>query len=303
VNRRHFYCWVIFTVFVSVLAAQKSKVRFEYIGSIGYSTFLGDLGGANSIGTHLIKDIDIVSTRPILSAGIRYKRHPIVGFKGMCTIGMLRGDDKWTEDIYRNNRNLNFRAPFVELTGQAEFYLIKERAPKLYSFKSIGKKKKNIAVFGFVGAGVLFFVPQGKYNGKWYNLRPLSTEGQGLPGGVDKYSLFTVVFPYGIGAKYGLNKKISVSAEIGLRFTFSDYIDDVSTSYYDKAQLKSLKGDLAVSLADPSLGNIYGASSPDASGKSAQRGNPKDKDSYSFVQFSASYKIFKARKKRTRSKF
>lgn len=303
VNKKLITFWVIFLAFVFVLPAQRKKARFEYIGSIGFSSFLGDLGGANQIGTHLIKDLDIVATRPVLSGGIRIKRHPIFGFKGLLTLGMLRGDDKWTQDKYRNNRNLNFRAPIVELTMQTEIYFVRERAPKLYSFKSLGKKKKNIAAYGFVGVGGLFFLPQGRYNGKWYNLRPLSTEGQGLPGGPRPYSLFTVVIPYGLGAKWTLDRKFSATAELGLRAVFTDYIDDVSTVYYDNQALQASKGDIAAALADPSLGNIYGATKPDSKGNSAQRGNSKDKDSYAFLQFSVNYKVYKSKKRRTRSKF
>jgi hypothetical protein len=289
--------------FLSPLSAQRSKSKYEYVGSLGFSQFLGDLGGANTVGTHLIKDLDFVATRPILAGGVRIKKHPIFGFKGMLAIGMLRGDDKWTKDIYRNNRNLNFRAPIVELSATAEFYFVRERVPKLYSFKAIGRKKKNIAAYGFVGVAGLFFLPQGKYAGKWYNLRPLSTEGQGLPGGAKSYSLFTVAIPYGFGIKYGLTRKIAVGAELGIRFAFSDYIDDVSSRYYDRQALIDAKGQTAANLADPSLGDIPGASKPDAKGTAAQRGNPNDRDSYAFVQFSATYKVYKSRKRRTRSKF
>jgi hypothetical protein len=37
--------------------------------------------------------------------------------------------------------------------------------------------------------------------------------------------------PFGIGAKYALNEKLNVFAEETYRFTTTDYIDDVSTTY------------------------------------------------------------------------
>ncbi|MBC7864925.1 MAG: hypothetical protein IAF38_18260 [Bacteroidia bacterium] len=287
----------------SIFVAQRKKPKFEYIAGIGTTSFLGDLGGANAVGTHFIKDLDFASTRPLLVAGVRIKRHPIFGFKSMLSIGMLRGDDKWTKDPFRNNRNLNFRAPIVELSAQAEFYFVRERIPKLYSFKSVGKKKKNIAAYAFLGVGGLLFVPQGNYNGKWYSLRKMSTEGQGLANGAKAYSPVTIVIPYGLGFKYGLTRKFSVGAELGLRFSFSDYIDDVSGTYYDKNALAAAKGQTAAALADPSLGDIYGATSPATDGTPAQRGDVKNKDSYAFIQFSVDYKVYKSKKRRTRSKF
>jgi hypothetical protein len=283
--------------------AQRRKSKYELFGSLGFSSFLGDLGGANQIGTHFIKDLDPIGTRPVISGGIRIKPYSFLGVKGVLTLGILRGDDRWTNERFRNNRNLNFRAPIVELSTQAEFYFIRERAVKVYSFRSIGKKKKNLSAYTFLGVGGLFFVPQGRYEGKWYNLKPLSTEGQGLPGGPKPYSLFTLVIPYGIGGRWTLDRKLSVSAEIGLRYAFSDYIDDVSTDYYDQQTLIAQKGVVAANLADPSTGDIPGATEPSPNGIAAQRGNPKDNDAYSFIQFSINYKVYNKTKRKTRAKF
>ena len=47
-------------------------------------------------------------------------------------------------------------------------------------------------MLGSSGFGFFYFNPEGKYyDGKWYKLKPLNTEGQGLAGseGTD-YSLF-----------------------------------------------------------------------------------------------------------------
>ncbi len=300
--KRYLFLSLILICLVGNSFAQRRKSRYELFGAIGFSSFLGDLGGANQIGTHFIKDLDMIATRPVLSGGIRIKPYSYLGIKAVLTLGVLRGDDKWTTERFRNNRNLNFRSPIVELCTQAEFYFVRERAIKIYSFKTIGRKKKNLSAYAFAGVGGLFFMTQCRYDVKWYNLKPLSTEGQGLPGGAKPYKLVTVVIPYGLGGRWTLDRKYSVSMEIGLRYAFTDYIDDVSTVYYDPQVLTAQKGTIAANLADPSIGNIPGATKP-ANGVAAQRGNSSAKDAYSFVQFSVNYKVYKKAKRRTRSKF
>ena len=56
-------------------------------------------------------------------------------------------------------------------------------------------------------------------------------------------------FPFGIGGKYGLDNKWSIGLEIGLHYTLSDYIDDVSGVYYDKKLIRQYKGDIAAYLS------------------------------------------------------
>jgi hypothetical protein len=298
------------TVFLFLLLApilvfsqtRKSRYKYEAIFGLGFTNFLGELGGANQIGTHLLRDYEFAATRPLINGGIRYKNHPHFAFKGLLYAGMLYGNDKLTKEIYRQNRNLNFRAPIVELSAQVEGYFTKDKPRKIYKISGIKSRKKiNWSGYGFTGISVFFFYPQGKYNGQWYGLRKLSTEGQGLPGGPRKYSLVQIAIPVGLGMKYVIDRKWSLNAEVGFRKTFTDYIDDVSGKYYDNATLRSAKGDNAANLADPNTGSVKNATKPSADGTPAQRGNPKFKDAYMFFTVSACYKFQK--KKRTRAKF
>ena len=52
--------------------------------------------------------------------------------------------------------------------------------------------------------------------------------------------------------KYHPNKSLTLSAEYGFRKSWTDYIDDVSTTYVDNAQLTYVAGELAAGLADRS---------------------------------------------------
>lgn len=112
----------------------------------------------------------------------------------------------------------------------------------------------------FGGLGFFAFNPKAYYTdplsgeSDWYDLQPLCTEGQGTPLAPDRkvYTLKQVSMPFGIGVKYHPSKQLTLSAEYGFRKTWSDYIDDVSTTYVDNNQLAYYSGTLAAALADRS---------------------------------------------------
>ncbi len=286
---------------------KRKKPRPEFIIGLGASNFLGELGGANQIGTFFVRDLEFKATRPSAQIAIRYKFSNRLAFKGGFYYQLLSGNDKLTKEPFRNNRNLHFRSSVYELSGQMEFFFTKEQQGARYQIKNAkGMKSYNFQAYGFVGVGGIYFNPQAKYHGAWVNLQPLGTEGQGLPGGPKKYSRVTVVIPYGIGVKEAINKEYSVGLELGIRKTFTDYMDDVSGVYYDNDAIRAANGDMAADLADPSLlnmpeqlgGNSIGGKQ---SAPGEVRGHSKHKDAYMFLNVTVSYKIPK--KRRTRSKF
>ena len=81
-----------------------------------------------------------------------------------------------------------------------------------------------------------------------------------------------------MGVKINVAKNLSLGLEWGMRKTFTDYLDDVSTRYYDPRQLEEYKGTLAVAMADQSKGVDAGTNNI-----GRQRGNPTTKDWYSFA--------------------
>lgn len=286
---------------------KKSKIRKEYIIGIGGANFLGELGGADQIGTHFVKDFEISATRPSFQIGMRYRPISQVAVKGGFYYQLISGSDNLTNEPYRKNRNLSFKSPIYEVSAQAEFYFTKEKAGPQYNIRNARKgRSSDFQAYAFVGVGGYFFNPQAKYNGSWVALQPLGTEGQGLPGGPKKYSRFGICIPYGLGAKYGINKEWTVGVEFGIRKVFTDYLDDVSTVYYDNAVILKERGEMAAYLADPSLHNYPEELGGDATGAKQtatgeQRGDPKSKDAYMFTNITVSYKF--PYRRRTRSKF
>ena len=285
------------------------KYRKEVIVSVGASGFLGDLGGRNTIGKDFSPvDLEVAATRPAVSAAFRYKLNKNINWHSSFNYLLLTGNDNLTTEQYRNNRNLNFKSNIFELATRVEFGISSFKRPGVYSLKkSLIRTSKTRAyeLLGFVGVGVFYFNPKGidPTTNKYVALQPLHTEGQGLPGGPKQYKRVSISIPMGAALHVILNKYWSVGMELCYRKTFTDYIDDVSTTYYDNAALADAYGPTAALMADPSKGDIPGATAHNADGSGAQRGD-KNKDSYMTLQVTVG-RFFPPKRGRTklRSKF
>ncbi|PKP17964.1 MAG: hypothetical protein CVU05_14540 [Bacteroidetes bacterium HGW-Bacteroidetes-21] len=265
-------------------------MRYEMFYGLGATNFLGELGGANREGTNFVRDFEVNMTRPLVQVGIRYRALETIAIKTTLSYGRLKGDDALTGEQFRSNRNLHFRSPLVEFSTQLEYSIIKERTGHRYNLRRVrGIKGFKTNTYFFVGVGGFWFNPRAKYDGKWYSLQPLGTEGQGLVPTRPKYSRVSVCIPYGIGFKYSVNRRWNVGLEFGTRKTFTDYIDDVSSTYYDNTLIQQERGDVAAYLADPSVGP------PNWTAAYQQRGDTKDKDAYMFLSINLTYKLHTTR--------
>lgn len=271
---------------------KKPPYRYELIGAFGASNFLGDLGGANAIGTNGLKDLELALTRPALGMGMRFKVASHFAAKGNFYWGIIRGDDKLTQEPFRHARNLNFKSNIFELSSQIEFKFSRDQVGHRYQIKGVrGMKRKERDMYLFAGGGAVYFNPKGLYQGKWYTLQPMHLEGQGIVPGKKTYTRITGLISVGGGFRLALNRYWGVGFELGMRKTFTDYMDDVSTTFPDPA---IFNGDpVATYLSNPS-GN---AMAPELD----VRGDHTDKDAYMFATFTVGYKVMY--KKRSRSKF
>lgn len=232
----------------------------EFGIQVGASNYLGDLAPSFALdATHE-------------HVGLFYKKNRGSGFvawKHGLSYGRISGSDA---NFKANNlRNLDFRTMLLEFSTQFEFNF-----QKFF----IGLRAEKFTPYAFIGLGATYFNPQGSLDGKWHNLRPLATEGQGL-GGPKPYANLVLVMPMGGGLKWVIGRRAIISAHCGFRYAFTDYIDDVSGVYFDKSTLVESRGELAVLMADKS---------PDAHGiVGKQRGNPNRNDWYAFGAVSLSF--------------
>lgn len=213
--------------------------KYEFGVGLGPLFFLGDLGGNQGVGTTFLKDVNLPLTK--LSKGLFANVYPAewLGFRVAVNHGILEGDDGRIDEKgtgaeqHRKNRNLKFQSSMFEAYVATEIY------PSVFFERYAGLQGK-LRPYGIVGVGIMKFNPKGEYvdaggNGQWVNLKPLRLEGQGMneyPSRKD-YKLSTMEVPMGLGAKYYIKENMYVGMEVLHRKTFTDYIDDVSTTYID----------------------------------------------------------------------
>jgi hypothetical protein len=269
-----------------------AQSRLEYGFSAGPSNFLGDLGGSNGKGQTFIKDNMIPLTRLMGGFHVGYYVLPFLNFELQFSIGRLEGADSLIKNNgglgkARKDRDQHFRSPLKEVYLAAKFYpttLLFDYDPESVT--------SRLRPYFILGVGMFKFNPQGQYiapNGSktWVDLKPLRTEGQGMASHPNQkeYSLTQLNIPYGFGIKYFLSQHASLSLEIVNRKTFTDYIDDVSTSYISNTDFNTYFGAgtqqalIAIQMANKNAYNNRGVFRANYS-PGNKRGTPTNKDSY-----------------------
>ena len=240
--------------------AQRSEIGIL----LGTSFYLGDLNPSTPFGM----------SQPAGGVIYRYNFNYRWSLKTNVLFGILKADDKITNKP-QADRNLSFRSYILEFSPQVEFNFFKYQT---------GHHKYKFSPYLFSGLCLFYFNPQTQYNGKWYSLQPLGTEGQGTTAYPERktYSLISVGIPFGLGIKYSPSKIINFGLEWGLRKTFTDYIDDVSTVYADANVLLLQKSYIAAELSD--------RSSPKHT-PGVQRGDSSHNDWYSFLGFTMTFRL------------
>jgi hypothetical protein len=211
--------------------------------------------------------------------GIQYTINQHIILRSGLTYCKISGDDKLAENNGLRLRNLNFTSRLLE------FNLLGE-----YDFLKLETYKFTPYVFG--GFAVFGFDPYTKDTlGNVYYLQPLGTEGQGLAAYPDKkpYHRVQLSIPFGAGIKLRLNELMTVGYEFGLRKTFTDYLDDISSQYADQSTLLAAKGPKAVELAY--RGGELKDGNPAYPAAGTIRGGEKIKDWYYFQGITLSYRL------------
>ena len=298
-----FTCFIVITLnlFFSAKSLSQSlifgneKTRVEIGINVGPLFFLGDLGGHRGKGTTFLKDLNLPLTKIMKGVFLTAYPNEWLGVRAAADIGKLDGFDKiintkGVNELWRKQRNLDFR------TNIAEAYIAAEVFPLMLLHNGDEDYKPRLRPYGVIGVGVFHFNPQGSLtdaygNKTWYYLKPLKTEGEGFTEYSQRkdYSLTQVNIPMGFGAKYYLSDKVNLSLEVLHRKTFTDYIDDVSTTYIDPnlfdKYLSPQNSVIAREIYDKTS-SIYVAGAARFS-PGDQRGDPKQNDAY----FSVSLKF------------
>ena len=209
---------------------------------------------------------------------LRYNHSKHLSFTTGLVIGKLNGDDRKSALQWQQVRNLRFSSILTELSLMGEFNVfgLDYHAGNVFS--------------PYVTAGLagFYFNPTTDYNGERVALQPLGTEGQGLPGYKGKYSRVAFAVPFGAGAKFAVTQRWCLNLGVVTRFTFTDYLDDVSTDYVNYNELRAGNGELSATLANRQ-NEFLGQSEPVLLPTGSQRGGDSVRDYYFTFMFTAYY--------------
>ena len=269
--------------------AQQFSKRKQYT-SIGVSlnamNYFGDLNPVTSFASLHAGD-----TRPNLGLSITHRFFPRISGRFALSYGRITAEDNANADKddtnarYRYTRNANFRNDIAEASAVMIVDLIENRNDY--------RKRPDFVPYIFGGVAGFYHNPKAKApNGEYYELQPLKTEG------VD-YSKFQLSLPFGAGVRYRINRNLDASFEVGLRKTFTGYLDDVSGNYanlsgasaeaqyfggYNTATSGATAGGITNTSTAVASGFHYNATDPSA----VKRGQGKN-DWYVVTGFSLNY--------------
>ncbi len=256
-----FYLVSFFLLISCSLSAQKLWLD----GYLGATNYQGDL-----------QDKRYTFNQSHLAGGIGATYDITDHFSGRLSLllGKISADDKYGRN---SNRNLNFSSSLFEAQAALQYYIFPLNS-------------RSLTPYLFAGAALFHFNPYTRDStGTKYFLKPLSTEGEGFVPGRKPYSLTQISLPFGAGVKLSLTDNLNVGLELGLRKTFTDYLDDVSTTYVDEALLLSQKGPKAVELAY--RGDELKTGAPYPTGPNTIRGGSRYKDLYYFSAITISFRL------------
>ena len=197
----------------------------------------------------------------------RYTLNGHYSLRAFFNYNEIKGYDSYSRNAFEVERNLSFKSPIIEVGGHLEF--------NFYEFALDKSLRRKITPFVFGGINYFYFNPQARNSSDVFvDLQPLQTEGK-------KYSRHQIAIPVGIGLKMKF-RRFGITAEWGIRKTFTDRIDDISEIYVDPSTQTSLAQEMA---------NKTGIPTQKIVGK--QRGDSTSKDYYVFTGLTISYRLSK----------
>lgn len=287
----------LFLIFSFTAENLLGQYKFEYGFSLGTMNYDGDIGSSSSIFYNKTS-----KSNPTASFHIGYIPAEFITLRGSATIGAIEAADKWLVGnspaiIAKQTRNQQFKSSILEVALLAELY------PTVLFSSNPSEVKGKLRPYLLIGFGGFHFNPKGLYqspNGseEWVDLKPLRTEGQGMPNHPDRkeYSLNQTNIPFGVGIKYFISYRLSIGLEVINRKTKTDYLDDVSTTYIDNQDFYTYFGatspiaPIAAQMANnPAFKN--GGTYLSGFGVGGLRGSPKYNDYYYASTIKVTYRF------------
>jgi len=271
------------------LETLQGSVELQATG--GYTAFYGDIGRYDK-GLNIMNNFNGKVNKPLAGLSISNYVSNWLTVNVNANFTSVAGADSLVKnfhgsDKYRIYRNLSFRSNISEISLTTSFFPL----------TLIDGTIHGINPYIEMGAGLFKFNPQTYYDGKWVNLQPLHTEGEGFPGlnpatgkkFPSNYQLVQPYIPVTVGAKIFYGNTFFVYFGVTFRHTFTDYIDDVSTVYIDPALFNKYLSPANAILAH----NLYQRSlTPWKIKPGLQRGTPGANDNYTTIFIKLSIRLF-----------
>lgn len=274
------YFILFLVIFAATATINKVSAQFESVVMEGE---LGISAGA----AHYFGDLNTRArlNRPKLALGAFFRKQfgNYIGVRVGAHFARVGYSDIYNEqNDYQRRRNLSFNSNIFELALQGDFNFFKFTP---------GDPEHNFTPYVTLGAGIFSYDPYAYLNNQKIFLRPLGTEGQGSSAYPNRkpYSTMAICFPVGVGVKYALTERMNIGIEISHRFTNTDYLDDVSTTYIGSDKFLPMPDgtpSVAQRMQDRSYetGEIIGV-------EGRQRGFEKQKDQYVIAEIVFSFNL------------
>ena len=236
---------------LTTLTSEEAEAQFRNSYFVPYSSVSLGVGTSSYYGDMAPYGRPFRSTFGLMrwNATANYTRHFTnrLAARASFTWARITGDDYWMNakkgDTYQFARNLHFRNDLKEFALTGIYKLI----PDSRSYD----RRPQISPYVFAGIAAVAHNPMARVpdleGEQWVKLQPLGTEGQGSPNYAKPYSLVQLAIPLGFGVRYKINPRFDVAAEVGFRFTSTDYLDDVAGNYPDP---NVLNDDLARAMSN-----------------------------------------------------
>jgi len=266
------FVFIVFVSLTTLVNAQDQHNEYVQKGefgiTLGVAHYFGDLNTRAAINR----------PKPAVGAFFRKQFGNYVGVRLSAHYAQLGYSDTYSKNVYQKTRNLSFNTNIWEIALQGDFNFFKfiPNDPD-YAFTP----------YVTLGVGVFTYDPYAFTNGEKEFLRPLGTEGQLVQYmGRKPYNTMAIAIPLGVGIKYNLSEKINFSFEVAHRFTSTDYLDDVSTTYageqnFANASVAKLLQDRSVEITPLNPLGLEGR----------QRGWSKQRDQYIIAEIGFTYNI------------
>lgn len=196
--------YLILSFFI-VIAAHSNAQKYELGICVGNSNYIGDLSPR----------LALINTREAI--GLFGKKNITKFWSFRFNYNYARIGSADSNLNFNKLRNLSFTNKLNEFAGIFEFN---------YKPYAVGSLPNTATFYVMFGLALTFHNPKAIYQGISYNLRELTTEGQNK-----QYAKFAIAMPFGIGYKWDVTRTFVISAEVGFRWAFTDYLDDVSGNY------------------------------------------------------------------------